>query len=396
MNYLPLPSLQNSKALPLASKFLGSLLIVAMSFVISAVAAPSRGVPTYSLTDVGSFNPVDGERSANGISFLGHVVGSEAINQIVRPFLYANRQDIDLTPLLPPLGGTSNAGGGYATAINIQDQVVGYLNSFNVRSFSPQSFVYKDGRLLIFGMPNSLWTRATSINNFGQIVGYFEGNADAALEHPFLRQPNGKMSDLGTFGGISAMASAINDRGQIAVNVDRADGTFHALVVHPGGTASNDLGSFTYANALNDLGQVVGSLQVSPLVITPVYTPAVYHAVLYSGGRIHDLGTLPGLESSSAYGVNSFGFVVGSAWGQGNQGGFIYLPGVGMRNLQDLTPGILRSFPNSTGAGPLEGYLISGAVGINDRGQIAADAYFFFLGDPFGHERAVILTPHSN
>jgi len=134
------------------------------------------------------------------------------------------------------------------------------------------------------------------------------------LEHPFLRQPNGKFSDLGTFGGISAMASTINDRGQIAVNVDRADGSFHALLVHPGGTVSNDLGSFTYANGLNELGQVVGSVQVSPEVFTPVYVPAVYHAIRYSGGRIQDLGTPSGFDSSSANEINNFGLVVGSAW----------------------------------------------------------------------------------
>ena len=190
------------------------------------------------------------------------------------------------------------------------------------------------------------------------------------------------------------MASAINDRGQIAVNVDRADGSFHALLVHPGGTASSDLGSFTYANGLNQLGQVVGSVQVSPEVFTPVYVPAVYHAIRYSGGRIQDLGTLPGFDSSSANGINSFGLVVGSAWAQGSSIGFIYLPGVGMRNLQDLAPGIFKYHPDATGAGPLEGYLITSGVGINDRGQIAADAYFFVLGNAEGHERAVILTPH--
>ena len=245
-------------------------------------------------------------------------------------------------------------------------------------------------------MPNSLWTRATGINDFGQIVGYFEGNVEGALEHPFLRQPRGKMSDLGTFGGISAMASAINDRGQIAVNVDRADGSFHALLVNPGGTGSNDLGRFTYANGLNQLGQVVGSVQVSPEVDTPVYVPAVYHAIRYSGGRAQDLGTLPGFGSSSANGINSFGLVVGSAWGQGiSTTGFIYLPGgVGMRNLQDLTPGIFKYHPEATGAGRFEGYLITSGVGINDRGQIAANAYFFVLGDAIGHHRAVILTPH--
>jgi len=241
---------------------------------------------------------MDGRSSTTG--------GFEVLSQAVHPFVYVNGKSVNLTLLLPPVDGGYVVG--YATALNIRDQVVGYQN------FSPKSFLYQNGKALIFGMPNSLWTRATSINDFGQIVGNFDGNVEGALEHPFLRQPRGKMSDLGTFGGISAMASAINDRGQIAVNVDRADGSFHALLVHPGGTASSDLGSFTYANGLNQLGQVVGSVQVSPAVFTPDYVPAVYHAIRYSGGRKQDLGTPSGFDSSSANEINNFGLVVGSAW----------------------------------------------------------------------------------
>ena len=152
-----------------------TLLTAALGLITSAIAAqaadahfqiapPSqKSIPTYSLTDTGSFfSPGSGERSARGINFLGHVVGFERIEQIVHPFLYANGRSIDLTPLLPPLGG--NPLFGNATAINIRDQVVGY-------HASPQSFLYKNGKALIFGMPNSLWTRATSINDFGQIVG---------------------------------------------------------------------------------------------------------------------------------------------------------------------------------------------------------------------------------
>ena len=166
------------------------------------------------------------------------------------------------------------------------------------------------------------------------------------------------------------MASAINDRGQIVVNVNQADGNFHALLVNPGGTVFQNLGKGTYANDLNDLGQVVGSLNG--------------HAILYDRGRVQDLGT------GAASDINNFGVIAGG----GSGSGFVYFPGVGRRNLQDLTPGIFTNHSDATGAGPFEGYLITGAVGINDRGQIAANADFFFLGDQQAHERAVILTPH--
>ena len=229
-------------------------------------------------------------------------------------------------------------------------------------------------------MPNSLWTTATSINDFGQIVGSFVGNAEGALEHAFLRQPNGRMRDLGTFGGISATALAINDRGQIVVNVNQADGNFHALLVNPGGTVFQNIGKGTYANALNDLGQVVGGSNG--------------HAIVYDRGSVQDLG------SGAANDINYFGVIVGDGSGVTSGltdlgfSGFVYFPGVGMRNLQDLTPGIFAVHLDTTTAGPFEGYLITGAVGINDRGQIAANAYFWYLGDQAAHLRAVILTPH--
>ena len=98
-----------------------TLLTAAFGLITSAIAAqaadsnfqiasPSqKSAPTYSLTDTGSFSSASGERSARGISFLGHVVGFEENlgNQVVRPFLYANGQGVDLTPLLPPLGSSA-------------------------------------------------------------------------------------------------------------------------------------------------------------------------------------------------------------------------------------------------------------------------------------------------
>ena len=163
--------------------------------------------------------------------------------------------------------------------------------------------------------------------------------------------------------------------------MEQADGSFHALLVNPGGTVLQKIGKGSYANALNDLGQVVGSLNG--------------RAILYDKGTVQDLG--PGV----ANGINNFGIIVGDGSGVTGGGlpdigfrGFVYFPFVGMRNLQDLTPAIFAAHLDTTTAGPFEGYLITGAVGINDRGQIAANAYFWYLGDQAAHLRAVILTPH--
>lgn len=62
-----------------------------------------------------------------------------------------------------------------------------------------------------------------------------------------------------------------------------------------------DLGKYSEATAINDSGEVVGSIRVDGGDI---------HAFLYSNGRVHDLGTLGGMRSN-AKGINAAGLVVG-------------------------------------------------------------------------------------
>src|SRR3954453_6997787 len=55
--------------------------------------------------------------------------------------------------------------------------------------------------------------------------------------------------------------------------------------------------------ALNNNGQVAGRSGMPHGEMT--------HAFVWSGGRIHDLDTLPGGDYSAAFGINNFGDVVG-------------------------------------------------------------------------------------
>ena len=165
--------------------------------------------------------------------------------------------------------------------------------------------------------------------------------------HAFLWQ-DGAARDLGTLsgpslavGGPSSRPWAINDDGVIV-------GTSNGRAVLWRNGVISDLGSprgkVAKAAALNDRGQVVGS----------IVTSAGYeHASLWQNGAMRDLGTLGGkLTYSYANAVNQQGQIIGQCYGASGslQRAFVWQNGV----MSDLTLG-----------GPY-----SNAVAINERGQI--------------------------
>lgn len=129
------------------------------------------------------------------------------------------------------------------------------------------------------------------------------GLAEAAPEYTGI--------DLGTLGGVNSQGLAsialdINDSGQIAgASVLNDNTTVHAFL-YSGGTL-HDLGtlggSASIALGINNLGDVVGRASTAS---------GDTHAFLYSGGIMHDLGTLGGLESD-ANAINDSGEIVGSS-----------------------------------------------------------------------------------
>ncbi len=109
---------------------------------------------------------------------------------------------------------------------------------------------------------------ASALNNGGQIVGYYTNQF--SQERAFLLYPNGTFLDLGTLGGPDARANAINLYGEIvgsSTNKLYYSGAFpHAFLYSDG--VMTDLGTLkspygrSDANAINNLGQIVGSSDV--------------------------------------------------------------------------------------------------------------------------------------
>jgi probable HAF family extracellular repeat protein len=139
--------------------------------------------------------------------------------------------------------------------------------------------------------------QAFELNDAGQVVGYAAGRA-------FLWQ-NGAKTDLGTLGGPSATANALNEVGQIVGHSTFATGSPSRAVRWNDGAITNltpDLASTESSSAtgINESGQIVGNIGYSV-------------AFLWQNGARTSLGHLGG-DSSFANDINDSGVVVGSSY----------------------------------------------------------------------------------
>jgi probable HAF family extracellular repeat protein len=189
-------------------------------------------------------------------------------------------------------------------------------------------------------------SQALALNNTGQVTGTSKLAGDQ-VAHAFLYNPSGSMLDLGTLGGANSDASGISS-GFVVGRSETASGATHAFVYNRG--AMTDLGTLGGLNSgalsVNRVGQVAGYSNVSG---------SYQHAFRYQNGKMKDLGTLGGLNSV-ATAIDAKGNVVGYADLVNTTHAFF---SNGLSRMRDLgTLGGTRSY----------------AYDINDKGQIAGDS----------------------
>jgi len=218
-----------------------------------------------------------------------------------------------------------------------------------------QAVLFQDGRVINLGSFGGNESVAFSVNNRGQAAGC-AANAEPdtygfCLGTPqqsraFLWQ-DGTMKDLGTLGGPDALAELVNDRGQVA------GWSLTDSIVNPA-TGIPTQHPFLWENGrMRDLGtiggsavQIINSMNNSGQFVGAMNVAGdqSFHPFLWDGRSLRDLGTLGG-DWASANWVNEPGDVAGWAWNSGNQASHAFLWRKGV--LIDL--GTVDGDPNSEG-----------------------------------------------
>jgi len=350
---------------------------------LATLLAPAAHALKYSLADLGTIPTLaQGSYYAMGISPTGEVIGTTPPLTDTRwhSFVYRGGRMQDL-------GFLQSTDTTRAYSINAKGNIVG---NFGYQSPSPQSpffghaFLNKDFFPQDIGLVfNSKYSTAYGINDSDVVV----GEVSTANGTRGFVYSKGIGETIGTLPGGDKPFSqgsrvyAISNDGRKVGSSDSSNGV-HAVLI-------TDL--WLFSNAIFDLGTLGGNYSTAysidnkgdKIVGVSRTSQNVLHAFLYSGGKMQDLGNLPGRNESIAYSVNSNGYIVGMS-----------APSISSATLKVTTNSRAFLYTGSTGMVDLNtitatnGWILLSATGVDMYGQIAVTGKHPTLGT-----HALLLTP---
>jgi len=316
-----------------------------MLATVLTVGLVSQARAGYMVVDLGTL-PGGDQSSAYAVGANGGVTG------------YAtNAQGLDRAFMASALGGLSDlgtlSGGSFSQgyAINATGSITGISQIQVGRQFETHAFISSGAGMQDMGtLPAGHYSAGYAISSTGEVAG--AADVGGGIVHAFISS-GGPLHDLGTLGGQASQANGINDAGIVTGWAQTSFGATHAFRTDALGHMS-DLGTLgsdasSFGNAINGLGQVAG--------YSVTFDGKSFHAfVSDAAGNLHALGSLGG-TSSVAYGINSFGAVVGESDQGDGAHALLWTP--------NGTPVDLNQF-----VAPSSGWMLESARGINDLGDI--------------------------
>lgn len=342
--------------------------VAALLVSLASQAAPAGPAPRFILTDLGDAIP-------GAINNRGEVTGIFNDSYPQHAWLYSGGviRDIEDNPRFTSMGRD----------INDRGEVLGRSGDGTTTPWLP-GFLYGGNAgagMRRFADPGGRITSVAALNNHGVVVGYAFplGNISAVeMFHydgrgfAFTRVDAGEgayfvpehMNDVGTIVGIRYFSDGQGGWRLRAAVYD--SGVLRELPTFSGRSS--------YASAINERGWIVGG---ADLPHAGADEPP-RRAFLYRDDQLIDLGTLGGSRSSAAA-LNERGDVVGVSYVQSGfseaSRAFLYTDGT-MYDLNELIE-------------PGSGWVLEGAGGINDAGQIIGAGHFGIGGGT----RGFLLTP---
>jgi uncharacterized membrane protein len=272
-------------------------------------------------------------------------------------------------------GITSPANVGYALKINNHNQVVGYGGTA-----STSVGVFWDGTQIVDldeVAGGQFWNRPYALNDFGRIYGYSLGDSNSVegWEHAVRWTPDGQIFEMGipANGTEGNIAQAANNAGQVVGYTDNqinsAAWIWQNGIVDSLPSLPNAIRPASWAYSINNNAEIVG-------VYSDPQQGTIQDAALWKNGELSILTTPTGTQFGIGYDINDAGYVVGAAYVPGAQhtAAILWDP-VG-------TPYVLNDLVDN-----LQGLSLETAVAINNRKQIAGNAY-----DAQGIQHGFVLT----